>query len=180
MAGWPRSPGHDANLLMPAATRFGIAIAKNSNAQYGVYWAMEMASEPPPRTPGEGSFLSLSGAATQTRGREASQGEIRVRFRALDSAPSVPDNPMAGLGCRSILPNGVSMSSRNITAAIAAVVVLILLIALIGYPVMIWLALLATWAILAFIVVLSAGDMLQKKPVSSGAPQEKSGTSAKA
>lgn len=67
MAGWRHSPGHDANLLMPSATRFGVAIAKNPDGRYRVYWAMEMASEPRPRTIGEGSFLSLSGGATQTR-----------------------------------------------------------------------------------------------------------------
>jgi uncharacterized protein YkwD len=45
MAGWRRSPGHDANLLMPDAKRFGIAIAKNPRTRYGVYWAIEMAGD---------------------------------------------------------------------------------------------------------------------------------------
>jgi uncharacterized protein YkwD len=68
MAGWVHSPGHDANLLMANATRFGIAIAKNPDTQYGVYWAMEMASEARPRAPAEGAgFMSLSGSATQMR-----------------------------------------------------------------------------------------------------------------
>jgi uncharacterized protein YkwD len=68
MAGWRHSPGHDANLLMANASRFGIAIAKNPDTQYGVYWAMEMATEARPRAPAEGAgFMSLSGSATQTR-----------------------------------------------------------------------------------------------------------------
>ena len=68
MAGWRGSPGHDANLLIPAATRFGIALAKNPETQYGVYWAMEIAAEPRPRPPaGEGPFMSLSGSASETR-----------------------------------------------------------------------------------------------------------------
>ncbi len=46
MTGWRESAGHDANLLIPEATRFGIAIAKNPDTQYGVYWAMEIAAEP--------------------------------------------------------------------------------------------------------------------------------------
>ena len=46
LAGWRASAGHDATLLMPDATRFGIALAKNPNAGYGVYWAMEVAAEP--------------------------------------------------------------------------------------------------------------------------------------
>ena len=67
MASWRGSPGHDANLLMPEATRFGVAIAKNPDSQYGIYWAMEVASEPKPRAPsGAAGFLPLSGAAMQT------------------------------------------------------------------------------------------------------------------
>jgi hypothetical protein len=46
LAGWRASPGHDANLLMPGATRFGIALAKNPSASYGAYWAMEVGAEP--------------------------------------------------------------------------------------------------------------------------------------
>ena len=68
MASWRGSPGHDANLLMAGATRFGVAIAKNPDSQYGIYWAMEVASETKPQAPaGAAGFLSLSGAATQTR-----------------------------------------------------------------------------------------------------------------
>jgi uncharacterized protein YkwD len=68
MAGWRGSPGHDANLLMPGATRFGVAIAKDADSQYGIYWAMEVASEPKLRAPaGAAGLLPLSGAATQTR-----------------------------------------------------------------------------------------------------------------
>ena len=46
LAGWRASPGHDANLLMPGATRFGIALATNPSAGDGAYWAMEVAAEP--------------------------------------------------------------------------------------------------------------------------------------
>jgi len=52
MNGWRQSPGHDANLLLASASRFGIAIAKNANTQYGVYWAMEVAGEPRPAMAG--------------------------------------------------------------------------------------------------------------------------------
>jgi uncharacterized protein YkwD len=68
MAGWRGSPKHDANLLIPDATRFGIALAENPETQYGVYWAMEIAAEPRPRPPaGEGPFMLLSGSASETR-----------------------------------------------------------------------------------------------------------------
>lgn len=65
MTGWRGSPAHNANLLIAEGTRFGIAIAKNPDTQYGVYWAMEIAAEPAPATPhAEGTFMSLSGGAT--------------------------------------------------------------------------------------------------------------------
>jgi uncharacterized protein YkwD len=46
LAGWRASAGHNANLLMSGATRFGIAFARNPSAGYGVYWAMEVGAEP--------------------------------------------------------------------------------------------------------------------------------------
>ncbi len=65
-AGWRESPPHDANLRLSEGTRFGIAIAKNPDTQYGVYWAMEIAAEPAPSArSGGGGFMSLSGGATQ-------------------------------------------------------------------------------------------------------------------
>ncbi len=47
MAAWKHSPGHDANLRIASATRFGIAIAKDPSTHYGAYWAMAVAAEPP-------------------------------------------------------------------------------------------------------------------------------------
>jgi len=48
-AGWRDSPEHNANLLTPQATRFGIAIAKDARTELRVYWAMELAAEPEKR-----------------------------------------------------------------------------------------------------------------------------------
>jgi len=45
MRGWRESPEHNANLLKPQATRFGIAIAKDARTSLRVYWAMEVAAE---------------------------------------------------------------------------------------------------------------------------------------
>ncbi|CAM5776007.1 hypothetical protein LMIY3S_05310 [Labrys miyagiensis] len=44
MRQWKNSPGHNANLLLPRATRFGIAIATSGGR---VYWAMVIAGDPP-------------------------------------------------------------------------------------------------------------------------------------
>lgn len=43
---WRKSPGHDANLLMKEATRFGIALAKDPSTTYRAYWALVIAAEP--------------------------------------------------------------------------------------------------------------------------------------
>jgi uncharacterized protein YkwD len=61
MTGWRNSPEHDANLRIAAATRFGIAIAKDPRTHYGVYWAMEMAADPRPKAE-PGLLMSTSGA----------------------------------------------------------------------------------------------------------------------
>ena len=58
--GWRRSSGHNANLLLPGATRFGIALAKAPGTRYRVYWAMVIAADPPPR--GDGVLRSATGA----------------------------------------------------------------------------------------------------------------------
>jgi purine-cytosine permease-like protein len=72
------------------------------------------------------------------------------------------------------------MGNRRIIAAVArAVLILAILIALIGYPAVIWLSVLVAWAMLAFFVVLSAGDMFEK-PARPAGPQEQIPTSAKA
>jgi uncharacterized protein YkwD len=46
LASWRASPGHNENLLMPGATRFGVGLAKTPGDGYGTYWAMEVADEP--------------------------------------------------------------------------------------------------------------------------------------
>lgn len=48
-AGWKASSGHDANLRMAEATRFGIALAKNPATRYGAWWAFVIAGEPEKR-----------------------------------------------------------------------------------------------------------------------------------
>ena len=50
--GWRNSPEHNANLLMPQATRFGIAIAKDARTSLRVYWAMEVAAPAEARVEG--------------------------------------------------------------------------------------------------------------------------------
>jgi uncharacterized protein YkwD len=44
--GWRNSSGHDANLRMKEATRFGIALSKDPQTQYRAWWALVVAGEP--------------------------------------------------------------------------------------------------------------------------------------
>jgi uncharacterized protein YkwD len=37
---WKESPGHNKNLLTPGADIVGVAVARNENTRYKVYWAM--------------------------------------------------------------------------------------------------------------------------------------------
>jgi len=60
-AGWRASSGHNANLLMPEATRFGIALAKDPRSSYRAYWAMVVAAEPEQRREGPGVLMSPLG-----------------------------------------------------------------------------------------------------------------------
>lgn len=48
-AGWRASPGHDANLRLKEATRFGIALAKDPQTRYRAWWALVVAGEPEKR-----------------------------------------------------------------------------------------------------------------------------------
>jgi uncharacterized protein YkwD len=67
LAGWRNSPEHNANLLMPQATRFGIAIAKDARTQFRVYWAMEVAAEPEKLMGGSASLMWSSGGPMAAR-----------------------------------------------------------------------------------------------------------------
>lgn len=45
-AGWRQSSGHNANLLMKEATRYGIALAKDPRTSYGAWWVLVVAADP--------------------------------------------------------------------------------------------------------------------------------------
>jgi uncharacterized protein YkwD len=42
-SGWRDSPSHNKNMLLPGATRFGIASAYAPNSKYKVFWALVVA-----------------------------------------------------------------------------------------------------------------------------------------
>lgn len=45
-AGWRQSPGHNANLLMQEATRYGIALSKDPRTNYRAWWVLVVAADP--------------------------------------------------------------------------------------------------------------------------------------
>jgi uncharacterized protein YkwD len=69
-AGWRNSSEHNANLLMPQATRFGIALAKDPATSYRTYWAMVVAAEPERRSEGPGVLMSPSGPVVSGGGQQ--------------------------------------------------------------------------------------------------------------
>jgi uncharacterized protein YkwD len=42
-SGWRDSPSHNTNMLLPGATRFGIATAYSEKSKYKVFWALLLA-----------------------------------------------------------------------------------------------------------------------------------------
>ncbi|CAH1673802.1 CAP domain-containing protein [Hyphomicrobiales bacterium] len=44
--GWRKSAGHNANLLMKEATRYGIALSKDPRTSYRAWWVLVLAAEP--------------------------------------------------------------------------------------------------------------------------------------
>lgn len=46
-SGWRDSPSHNKNMLLPGATRLGIAAVRSPRSKYSVYWAMVIAVPDP-------------------------------------------------------------------------------------------------------------------------------------
>jgi hypothetical protein len=80
---WRASPSHNKNLLMPQASRFGIAYARSKGEKQRVYWAMAIAAEAPAPVAtlasGGPSALPVSPAAITAGPTEG--GRIVVRRR---------------------------------------------------------------------------------------------------
>ena len=92
IAQWRASPGHDKNLRMPGATRFGIAYAKSNGPKQRVYWAMAIAADPPKPV---ATLASTGGPAAIMGGRT-----VVVRRRVEEPSggvASVLAAPFAGL-----------------------------------------------------------------------------------
>ena len=58
---WKESSGHNRNLLTPGADLLGVAVARNENTPYKVYWAMVIGHRDPKRKPGVAVTASSGG-----------------------------------------------------------------------------------------------------------------------
>ncbi|CAA0105016.1 Uncharacterised protein [Starkeya nomas] len=66
-SGWRDSPSHNKNMLMPGATRLGIAAARAPRSKYGVYWAMVLAV-PDPKAEAAASTTAAAPAGAPASG----------------------------------------------------------------------------------------------------------------
>lgn len=64
---WEKSPGHNRNLLTPHADLLGVAVARNENTRYKVFWAMEIGRRSI-RHRGSKPVVAAGGAATSADG----------------------------------------------------------------------------------------------------------------
>ena len=71
---WRASPGHNANLLDPAATKIGVALTINQNSKYKYYWTLDLGTWRPKQPPGMvmmvpgGTVINSGGLITTTGG----------------------------------------------------------------------------------------------------------------
>jgi Cysteine-rich secretory protein family len=75
---WKESPGHNQNLLTPGADLLGVAVARNENTHYKVYWAMVIGRRDLKRKPGMAAAASAGGRgahAARDAAAESSVGE---------------------------------------------------------------------------------------------------------
>lgn len=65
---WKKSPGHNANLLLPNVSKIGIALAVAPDSTYKTWWTLELGewapagSPMPGQGPNAGPFVSATGA----------------------------------------------------------------------------------------------------------------------
>jgi uncharacterized protein YkwD len=70
---WEESPGHNKNLLTPGADIVGVAVARNDNTRYKVYWAMVIGRRDTRQRPGKA--MAAKGRGADAPAAESSVGE---------------------------------------------------------------------------------------------------------
>jgi hypothetical protein len=75
---WKESPGHNRNLLTPGADIVGVAVARNADTRYKVYWAMVIGRRDVKRRPGMVTAAGVASRAAAPAGR------------GIDASPDAP------------------------------------------------------------------------------------------
>jgi len=70
---WEASPGHNKNLLTPGADIVGVAVARNDNTRYKVYWAMVIGRRDTRQRPGKA--MAAKDRAADAPAAESAVGE---------------------------------------------------------------------------------------------------------
>jgi hypothetical protein len=66
---WQASPGHNANLLQARANIVGVAVARNEQTKYKVFWAMVIAEKAPKAPKAKERKIAVQDKITQPRER---------------------------------------------------------------------------------------------------------------
>ncbi len=73
---WKESSGHNHNLLTPGADLLGVAVARNENTHYKVYWAMVIGRRDLKRKPGTAAVSSSGGRRVNAAQDAAAESSI--------------------------------------------------------------------------------------------------------
>jgi Cysteine-rich secretory protein family len=91
---WKDSPGHNRNLLTPGADLLGVAVARNENTRYKVYWAMVIGRRDAKHRPGTvtaaaGRGIDASPDAPPADGSSITESVTGAVSRAITSIRSL-------------------------------------------------------------------------------------------
>jgi len=85
---WQNSPGHNANLLQAHADIVGVAVARNEQTRYKIFWAMVIAEKAPKE-----KELRVAAAAKGKEPKVAAQKKVAERRASSEGS----DNPLTAV-----------------------------------------------------------------------------------
>src|SRR5215475_5582795 len=85
---WQNSPGHNANLLQARADSVGVAVARNEQTRYKIFWAMVIAEKAPKE-----KELRIAAAPKGNEPKVAAQKKVAERRASAGSS----DNPFSAV-----------------------------------------------------------------------------------
>ena len=85
---WQNSPGHNANLLQARADSVGVAVARNEQTRYKIFWAMVIAEKAPKE-----KEVRVAAAPKGKEPKVATQKKVAERRASTGSS----DNPLTAV-----------------------------------------------------------------------------------